>query len=122
MFDIASKVLNKLHAIKLMTIIKLLNFTEKSTSQCEGLPHCQASHAALRITPNMASRQSSGQRQYQHPCANPGICGAAVTGLFQIVLGCGSIAAGVVLILEKNDVIPIGFAIWGGGVVSWLQL
>ena len=77
----------------------------------------QASYAALRIIQSM-SKPSPGRRLYQHPCANPGICGAAVTGFFQIVLGCGSIAAGVVLILEDNDILPIGFAIWGGGVVS----
>ncbi len=61
---------------------------------------------------------TSRRPRYQDPCSNPGVSGSALTGFLQILLGCASVALGVLLILEDNDVLPIFFPIWGGGLVS----
>ena len=51
------------------------------------------------------------------PCSSPGVCGSAVTGIMQMLLGAGSITTGVFLLIEDNDWLP-GVPIWGGAMVS----
>ena len=72
---------------------------------------------------------TGGAEYPMDPCSSPGVCGSAVTGLLQMLLGAGSITAGVLfLLIDDNALLPIvdnrpriGVPIWGGAMVSGVE-